>query len=86
MDSVKDFEAAVARSKQLPSQPNDVLLELYGLYKQATQGDVAGDRPGGFDFRGGAKYDAWARNRGMPADEAKQAYVELVNRLAGGAA
>ena len=84
MDRTQAFEAAAARSRTLPQQPTDVLLDLYGLYKQATEGDVAGDRPGGFDFRGAAKYDAWARRRGMSRDHAMDAYVELVDRLAGG--
>jgi len=78
------FETAVARAKELPHQPNDRLLELYGLYKQATAGDVTGDRPGMFDFKGAAKYDAWERRRGMTEDEARQAYVDLVDRLASG--
>ncbi len=76
------FETAVEQAKSLPHQPNDVLLELYGLYKQATGGDPTGERPGGFDFKGAAKYDAWERHRGMSRDDAMQAYVELVNRLA----
>ena len=78
------FEAAIEKAKGLPSQSNDTLLELYSLYKQSTEGDVQGDRPGGFDFRGAAKYDAWEKQRGMSADEAMQAYVELVDTLAAG--
>jgi len=78
------FDAAVERSRQLPHQPNDVLLELYGLFKQATEGDVAGEKPGMFDFKGAAKYDAWESRRGMTKDEAMQGYVELVDRLAAG--
>jgi len=84
MDQNQVFEAAVARAKGLPHQPNEVLLELYGLYKQATQGDVSGDKPGMFDFKGAAKYDAWHRRRGMTKDEAMQAYAELVDKLAAG--
>ena len=84
MDRLEAFKAAAARSRTLPAQPNDVLLDLYGLYKQATDGDVSGDRPGGFDFKGAAKHDAWARRRGMGRDEAMDAYVELVDRLAAG--
>ena len=78
-----EFEQAVARAKSVGMQPPDVLLQLYGLYKQATEGDVSGERPGGFDFKGAAKYDAWAKQRGKTADDARQAYVELVQRLAG---
>jgi diazepam-binding inhibitor (GABA receptor modulating acyl-CoA-binding protein) len=84
MDQDQAFDAATERAKKLPHQPNDVLLELYGLFKQATQGDVSGDRPGMFDFKGAAKYDAWEKRRGMTRDEAKQAYAELVDRLAAG--
>lgn len=84
MDLNQAFEDATQRAKDLPHQPNDVLLELYGLFKQATQGDVAGDRPGMFDFKGAAKYDAWEGRRGMTRDDAKQAYIDLVDRLAAG--
>lgn len=81
-DLVTSFEAAVAGSKQLPSRPdNDALLRLYALYKQATAGDVAGERPGGFDFVGKAKYDAWAGLKGLSKDEAMRDYVALVEQL-----
>jgi acyl-CoA-binding protein len=81
MDLDAAFEAAVVASKSLPTQPNDTLLELYALYKQSTQGDAEGKRPGAFDFVGRAKYDAWAARSGMTSEAAKQAYVELVERL-----
>lgn len=84
MDLNGAFEAAIERAKQLPHQSNDVLLELYGLFKQATQGDVSGDQPGMFDFKGVAKYDAWEGRRGTTRDEAKQVYIDLVDRLAKG--
>lgn len=82
MDIQVEFRRAVERSRELPSQPNEVLLELYGLYKQATQGDVAGDPPGMFDFAGRAKHQSWSDRKGMAAEEAMQAYVDLVDRLA----
>jgi acyl-CoA-binding protein len=84
MDLKNQFEEAIESAKSLPSQSNETLLELYGLYKQATAGDVQGDRPGGFDFRGAAKYDAWAKRRGMSQDQAMQAYADLVDSLAAG--
>ena len=84
MDLPEAFQAATLRAKDLPHQPNDVLLDLYGLFKQATAGDVTGDKPGMFDFKGAAKYDAWESRRGMPQDEAMQAYVDLVDKLASG--
>jgi diazepam-binding inhibitor (GABA receptor modulating acyl-CoA-binding protein) len=82
MPSQQEFEAAVAESKQLTQRPgNDELLELYALYKQATEGDVAGDRPGGFDFKAIAKYDAWAGKRGITKEKAMADYVSLVATL-----
>ena len=78
------FEAAAAASKQLPKRPdNDTLLKLYALYKQGSSGDVAGSRPGGFDFVGAAKYDAWAKLKGTTPDDAMQQYVALVESLKG---
>ncbi len=84
MELRETFESATERAGKLPHQPNDVLLELYGLFKQATVGDVSGEKPGMFDFKGAAKYDAWEGHRGMTSEEAMQAYIELVDRLAAG--
>lgn len=82
MATHEEFEAATQRAQQLPAKPsNTVLLQLYGLYKQATDGDVTGDRPGGFDFKGIAKYDAWASLTGKSKDSARQEYVALVDSL-----
>jgi acyl-CoA-binding protein len=77
------FEAAQQRVKTLKRTPEPAeLLELYSLYKQATDGDVQGDRPGMLDFKGRAKYDAWSSRKGTSKDLAAKAYVELVDRLA----
>ena len=76
------FEAAVAASKQLPERPsNDVLLQLYALYKQATDGDVEGKRPGFTDMVGRAKYDAWATVKGTAGEAAMTRYIELIGSL-----
>jgi acyl-CoA-binding protein len=77
----KEFDEALEKVKTLPDQPPDVLLELYGLFKQSTTGDVSGKRPGMLDFKGRAKYDAWATRKGMSKDAAMDAYVETVERL-----
>lgn len=83
-DLKKAFEAAQAAARKLPSKPdNDTLLELYSYYKQATEGDAAGDRPGAFDFVARAKYDAWAARKGMSKDVAMKGYVKLVEHLRG---
>jgi acyl-CoA-binding protein len=78
-----DFEAAKERSQRFPEKPSvDAMLELYALYKQGAFGDVSGDRPSVLDIRGRAKYDAWARKRGMSRDQAMRAYIGYVDELA----
>lgn len=82
MTTNEKFEDAVKRVHSLDTRPsNENLLKLYGLYKQATEGDVLGDRPGGFDFKAIAKYDSWASLREMSKEEAMQGYVDLVDSL-----
>lgn len=77
------FEAAVAASKTLDAKPdNDILLQLYSLYKQATEGDINVEPPANmFDFVGKAKYDAWNSLKGKSKDAAMQDYIDLVNQL-----
>ena len=76
------FEAAVASSRDLPERPdNATLLKLYALYKQGSEGDVKGDKPGFFDFVGGAKYEAWEKLKGMDSQQAKKDYIALVGKL-----
>ena len=71
------FEAATAASRTLKKAPdNDALLALYSLFKQASAGDVTGDRPGVMDMVGRAKYDAWTARKGLGRDEAMRQYVE----------
>ncbi len=82
MALVDDFNAAVATSKELTKRPsNEELLDLYALFKQATDGDVSGDRPGGFDFKAIAKFDAWAGKKGISKEQAMQDYITLMARL-----
>ena len=77
-----EFEAAVARSRTLSKTPsNDVLLAMYGLYKQATSGDVSGAAPSAFDIKGRAKYKAWEARKGMTSEDAMQKYIELIDSL-----
>ena len=82
MDMQHMFEQAVADSKALSERPsNDTLLQLYSLYKQATEGDVNGDAPGQFDFVAKAKYEAWSGIKGKSREAAMKEYVQLVNKL-----
>jgi diazepam-binding inhibitor (GABA receptor modulating acyl-CoA-binding protein) len=78
------FDAAVAASKTLDERPdNQTLLRIYSLFKQATEGDASGKRPGFTDLVGRAKYDAWANLKGTSAEAAMQAYIDLVGKLKG---
>ena len=82
MDINESFTSALQKINTLDTRPsNENLLKLYGLYKQATVGDVEGDRPGGFDFKAIAKYDSWASLRNMSNEDAMQSYIDLVNSL-----
>ena len=77
-----EFEAAVKRVNGLPSAPpNNVMLDLYGLFKQATVGDATGKRPGITDLRGRAKFDAWSGRKGMSKEDAMRAYIEAAGAL-----
>ncbi len=82
MELQQQFESALTRSKELTKRPsNEELLQLYALYKQATEGDATGDRPGGFDFKAIAKFDAWEELKGKSQEQAKKEYVSLVDNL-----
>ncbi len=81
-DLATDFRQAAEDVKRLSERPdNDTLLKLYALYKQATDGDACGPKPGFFDFVNTAKYEAWSQLRGMRDDEAQRKYIELVRQL-----
>ena len=81
-DLKKQFEAASAAVLKAKKDPgNDLKLKLYANYKQATEGDVQGDKPGFTDFVNRAKYEAWAKLKGTSAEEAMKAYVKLAERV-----
>ena len=83
MEIKQEFEQAVADSKNLPQKPdNDILLQLYSLYKQSTDGDISIDPPSNpFDFVAKAKYDAWVRLKGKSKEESMNEYIGLVKKL-----
>lgn len=84
-DLQAEFEQAQKDVETLSTRPsNDDLLALYAHYKQATEGDVSGKRPGMTDFKGRAKYDAWAKLKGTDAEQAKHGYVTKVGALLDG--
>ena len=85
MELKEQFEKAITDSKSLTEKPsNDTLLQLYSLYKQATEGDINTEPPSNpFDFVAKAKYEAWAALKGKSTANAMTEYVELVKKLKG---
>ena len=81
-DLKQRFADAQARIKPVTGLGNDVMLDMYALYKQATSGDVSGARPGMMDLRGRAKYDAWTKMKGLSSDDAMTKYIALVEKHA----
>ncbi|NBX68912.1 MAG: acyl-CoA-binding protein [Proteobacteria bacterium] len=80
--SKESFQRAAEEIKQITKRPsNDELLSLYALFKQGTEGDVQGSRPGMFDLKSRAKYDAWAKLKGKSTESARSEYVKLVESL-----
>lgn len=81
-DLKKKFDKAAEDIKKAKKDPgNDMKLKLYAHFKQASDGDVTGDKPGFTDFVNRAKYDAWAKIKGMSKDDAMSAYIKLVERV-----
>ncbi len=84
MSLQEQFAQAQLESKNLPERPDNMtLLKIYALYKQATQGDASGERPGFTDMVGRAKFDAWDGLKGTSQDEAMQQYIDLIEELKG---
>jgi len=82
MSSSERFEKACAKVEKNRSRiKQPFLLKLYSYYKQATEGDVKGKRPGIINLRGRAKYDSWATLKGISVNNAKKNYVKIVEEL-----
>jgi diazepam-binding inhibitor (GABA receptor modulating acyl-CoA-binding protein) len=83
MDLTEQFEQAAAESKLLKEKPsNEVLLQLYGLYKQGSIGDNNTEPPANpFDFVAKAKYESWLAQKGKSKEEAMKEYISLVEKL-----
>lgn len=76
-----DFEKACSDIKNVSGLDNDTMLNLYGLYKQALEGDCNTDKPGFFDPRGQAKWSAWDENKGMDSITAMRRYTRKVKSI-----
>ena len=82
MSPSDSFKKASEQVKLLNTKPsNDELLQLYGLYKQATEGNVQGGRPGILNVKERAKWDAWKKLEGQTETDAQDQYTSLVGNL-----
>lgn len=82
MELSETFHQSVEAVQKLTKRPsNEELLTLYALFKQSTDGDATGERPGGFDFKAIAKFDAWAEHKGKSKEVAMKEYIDLVSTL-----
>ncbi|KAK6462266.1 acyl CoA binding protein-domain-containing protein [Scheffersomyces coipomensis] len=82
-DSVGIALSSRSNYGSLPRPPAENRIRLYGLYKQATEGDVNGimPRPVGFtveDEGAKKKWDAWKREEGLSKTEAKRRYISYL--------
>mmetsp|Transcript_3567 Transcript_3567/g.7168 ORF Transcript_3567/g.7168 Transcript_3567/m.7168 type:complete len:94 (-) Transcript_3567:212-493(-) len=83
MAEIKTFDEAVKfisdkNKKPKKTVPNDRKLALYGLFKQQKDGDVQGSQPWMVQVEARAKWDAWAKYKGMSKEDAQAAYVKEV--------
>ena len=81
-DLAQRFADAQATIKPVTGLGNDVMLEMYALYKQSTVGDASGSRPGMLDVKGRAKFDAWTKQKGLSKEAAMDKYIALVAKHA----
>ena len=80
------FQQAVEYVRSLPADGpvqlgNEDKLKFYGLYKQATEGDVTGSQPWAVQMEARAKWDAWNANKGKSKEDAEKEYVELLTKV-----
>lgn len=76
-----DAAAEYARTSLPSSLPISDKSKLYGLFKQATEGPITGERPGLFSPTARTKYDAWKEQEGLDKQTAMKQYVDFVESL-----
>jgi diazepam-binding inhibitor (GABA receptor modulating acyl-CoA-binding protein) len=75
----KSIEVINSLKQRSKIQPTDTeKLKIYGLYKQAIDGDNKIDMPYSIQYKAKAKWQAWKDNSGKTKDKAKLEYIELV--------
>lgn len=82
-DLQKSFDTAseFARTNLPSSLSTANKAKLYGLFKQATEGPVTGERPGLFSPTARAKYDAWKEHESLEKETAMGEYIAFVESL-----
>ena len=81
-DTNLEFDVAVEKVRNLQERPSDeILLKLYGLYKQSINGNNHTQNASMFDFKGKAKWNAWTSESGKGKNKSKKEYIDLVNKL-----
>lgn len=73
-------EAYKISSATIVKLPPDIMLQLYAYYKQATKGSNYEQPSGDVELRNAFKLNAWLQVSQMSEDEAKKAYINLVNK------
>jgi diazepam-binding inhibitor (GABA receptor modulating acyl-CoA-binding protein) len=77
-----NFEEASEKVKKLKTRPSDgKLLQLYGLYKQATVGNCNTTEPWFYELEAKAKWDAWTSRKNMTSDDAQKKYIKYASEL-----
>ncbi|MBS64220.1 acyl-CoA-binding protein [Salinisphaera sp.] len=80
------FQEAVEKVRNAPEDggfkpSNDYKLKMYALYRQATDGDVQGKKPGMLNPIARYKWQAWADMKGKSSEEAMQEYIAEVDKV-----
>ena len=57
------------------------MLQLYGLYKQATSGENETPVPLAINFITKQKWLAWNKQKGKSSEDAEKEYIALVDQL-----
>ena len=82
------FNEAAKAARQLTILDQRDQLMMYGLYKQALQGDVHDNNnntaPSKLNVVKRAKYDAWKKFTGLPKEFAMEKYCEVVYHFVNG--
>ncbi|XP_059304550.1 acyl-CoA-binding domain-containing protein 1-like [Lycium ferocissimum] len=74
------FVAATAADRS-HKVSNEVQLQLYGLYKIATEGPCTASQPSALKMTARAKWNAWQKLGTMPPEEAMEKYLDIVTEL-----